>query len=254
MKISVLASGSKGNSSYIETKNTKILVDIGMPTLYIERKLKKINVNPEEIKGIILTHTHVDHINGLKVFIKKYDTKVYLTEKMLEDINNIFELKNYELITNYFNIDDLEVEVIKTSHDASDSNGYIFKSENKSISYITDTGYINRKYKEKLTNRDIYVIESNHDIKMLMEGKYPYHLKQRIYGDNGHLSNEMASKYLTEYIGTETKEIILIHLSHENNTEEKALETLKEKLKEKNIDFNNIIISSQNENTELIEI
>ena len=109
MKISVLASGSKGNSSYIETKNTKILVDIGMPTLYIERKLKKISVNPEEIKGIILTHTHVDHINGLKVFIKKYDTKVYLTEKMLEDINNIFELKNYELITNYFNIDDLEV-------------------------------------------------------------------------------------------------------------------------------------------------
>ncbi len=254
MKISVLASGSKGNSSYIETKDAKILVDIGMPTLYIEKKLNKLNVNPEEIDAIVLTHTHVDHINGLKVFTKKYNTKVYLTEKMLIDIKNIFDIQNYELIEGNFNIKDIKVEVIKTSHDAPDSNGYIFNSKEKSICYITDTGYINRKYKEKLTNKDIYVIESNHDIKMLMEGKYPYHLKQRIYGDCGHLSNEMTSKYLTEYIGENTKEIILIHLSHENNTEEKALETLKSKLKENNINFNNIIISEQNENTELIEI
>ena len=254
MKISVLASGSKGNSSYIETKETKILVDIGMTCLYIEKKLKKLNVNPAEIEGIILTHTHVDHINGLKVFAKKYNTKVYLTEKMLKDIKEIFDLQNYEIIDKDFSIKDIDIEIIKTSHDASDSNGYIFNSNNKSIVYITDTGYLNRKYKEKLSNKNIYIMESNHDIKMLQNGKYPYHLKQRILSDRGHLSNEMSSKYLVDYIGKNTSNIVLIHLSHENNDPEVALNTLKNKLKENNISFNNITVSDQNENTELIEV
>lgn len=254
MRVSVLASGSKGNSTYIETKESKILVDIGMTCLYIETKLKKLDVNPKDIDAIILTHTHVDHVNGLKVFVKKYNTKVYLTDKMLKDIKEIFDLQNYELIENDFSIKDLNIEVFKTSHDASDSNGYIFNESNKSLVYITDTGYINRKYKEKLSNKNIYIMESNHDIKMLQEGKYPYHLKQRILSDRGHLSNEMSSKYLSEFIGDNTKKVILIHLSHENNNPDIALNTLKNKLKEESIKFNNIILSSQDENTEMVEI
>ena len=254
MRISVLASGSKGNSTYIETKESKILVDIGMTCLYIETKLKKIDVNPKDIDAIILTHTHVDHINGLKVFTKKYDTKVYLTDKMLKDIKEIFDIENYELIKEDFSIKDLNIEVFKTSHDASDSNGYIFNELDKSLVYITDTGYLNRKYKEKLSNKNIYIMESNHDIKMLQNGKYPYHLKQRILSDRGHLSNEMSSKYLSEFIGNNTKNIILIHLSHENNDPDIALNTLKNKLKEENINFNNITISSQDENTDMVEI
>ena len=254
MKISVLASGSKGNCSYIETTNTKVLVDLGMTCLYVETKLKGLNVDPKEIDAIIITHTHVDHINGLKVFTKKYNTKVYLTEKMLKDINNIFELKNYEIIDKDFSINDLDIEVFKTSHDSSDSNGYIFNNNGKSIVYITDTGYLNRKYKDKLSNKNIYIMESNHDIKMLQEGKYPYHLKQRILSDSGHLSNEMSAKYLVNFIGKDTKNIVLIHLSHENNDPEIALNTLKTKLQDNDIIFDNIIISKQDENTELIEV
>lgn len=249
MKVSVLASGSKGNCSYIETTHTKILVDLGMTTLYVEKKLESIGINAIDIDGIILTHTHVDHINGLRVFTKKYNTKVYLTEKMLKDIKEIYDLKNYEIINEDFKIKDLEIQIIKTSHDASDSNGYIFKANDKTISYITDTGYINKKYKEKLENKNIYIMESNHDIKMLQNSNKPYYLKQRILSDRGHLSNEMCSKYLKQYVGKDTKKIILIHLSHENNTEEKALNTLKE-----NLNFDNVIISKQDENTELIEI
>lgn len=254
MKISVLASGSKGNNSYIETTNTKVLVDLGMTCLYVETKLRSLNIKPEDIDAIILTHTHVDHINGLRVFTKKYNTKVYLTEKMLKDIKEIFDLQNYEIIDKDFSIKDLDVEVFKTSHDASDSNGYIFKEKDKSIVYITDTGYLNRKYKEKLTNKNIYIMESNHDIKMLQEGRYPYHLKQRILSDRGHLSNDMTSKYLVDFIGKDTKNIVLIHLSHENNDPKIAYNTLKNKLEENNIDFENITISSQDDNTELIEI
>lgn len=249
MKVSVLASGSKGNCSYIETTHTKILVDLGMTTLYVEKKLESLGINAIDIDGIILTHTHIDHINGLRVFTKKYNTKVYLTEKMLKDIKEIFDLKNYEIINEDFKIKDLEIQIIKTSHDASDSNGYIFKANDKTISYITDTGYINKKYKEKLENKNIYIMESNHDIKMLQNSNKPYYLKQRILSDRGHLSNEMCSKYLKQYVGKDTKKIILIHLSHENNTEEKALNTLKE-----NLNFDNVIISKQDENTELIEI
>lgn len=254
MKVSVLASGSKGNVSYIETDKTKILVDLGMTSLYVETKLKKLNIKPSEIDAVVLTHTHSDHINGLKVFCKKYHPKVYLTDKMLNDIKQLFDLEDYEIIKSDFKINDLEIEVIKTSHDASDSNGYIFTSDNKSITYITDTGYINRKYHDRLKNKNIYIMESNHDIKLLQNGKYPYYLKQRIISDRGHLSNEVSSKYLSEYIGNNTQKIILIHLSHENNDPDIALTTLKNKIKENHKKFNNIIISKQDESTELVEI
>ena len=251
MKISILASGSKGNVSYIETKKTKILVDLGMNSTYVENKLRSFDVDPKYLDGILITHTHSDHINGLKVFIKKYKTKVYLTELMLKEINKLFQIENYELIYDDFSIKDLDIELINTSHDAPDSKGYIFKSDGKSISYITDTGYLNRKYKEKLSNKNLYVMESNHDIKMLQNGKYPYYLKQRILSDKGHLSNEMCSKYLLSYIGNNTKTIILIHLSEENNDPSIALSTIQNILKNNKI---NIIISEQNNQTGLIEV
>lgn len=251
MKISVLASGSKGNVSYIETNKTKILVDLGMNSTYVENKLRSFDVDPKYLDGILITHTHSDHINGLKVFIKKYKTKVYLTELMLKEINKLFQIENYELIYDDFSIKDLDIELINTSHDAPDSKGYIFKSDGKSISYITDTGYLNRKYKEKLSNKNLYVMESNHDIKMLQNGKYPYYLKQRILSDKGHLSNEMCSKYLLSYIGNNTKTIILIHLSEENNNPSIALSTIQNILKNNKI---NIIISEQNNQTGLIEV
>ena len=143
---------------------------------------------------------------------------------------------------------------VKTSHDASDSVGYILKYQQKKIVYITDTGYINKRYDEILKNADIYIMESNHDVQMLQNGKYPFELRKRILGDKGHLSNEDASKYLCKYIGPKTKYIFLAHLSEENNKEEIALETLKKKLSTYQIDFNNIIVAKQNEMTKEIVI
>ena len=171
---------------------------------------------------------------------------------MFKDIDYI---ENYELIDkNIINIKDMTIEVIKTSHDASDSNGYIVNNNDNSIVYITDTGYINKKYYDKLKNKDVYIMESNHDIEMLNNGSYPYELRKRIYGDKGHLSNLDSSKYLSDFIGDKTKYIMLAHLSEENNTEELAYSTLVEKLTNKNCLIDNIIICRQNEETEVVEV
>lgn len=250
----VLSSGSKGNSTFIATSSSKILIDIGRTSLYIEKKLKEINVDPNEINAILITHTHVDHISGLRVFIKKYNPIVYLTQNMYDELSSQFSINNYHIIDGDFKFNDLDIKVLKTSHDAPDSNGYIVENDNKSVVYITDTGYINYKYKNSLFNKDVYIIESNHDIDMLMNGSYPYNIKQRILGDRGHLSNVQCSKYLSEFIGNNTKFIILAHLSEENNTYQIAKDTLINKLEDENKMIDNIFIATQEDRTELITI
>ena len=252
MKLSVLSSGSKGNTTYIETNKTKILIDAGNTSRYITNRLKELDTVPEEIDAILITHTHSDHINGLKVLSKKIKGKVYITKKMYPQLDY---LTNYEFIEDdTLNINDLKIDIIHTSHDTEESLGYIINNKRKSIVHITDTGYINKKYFDILKNRTVYVFESNHDIEMLNNGRYPFHLRKRILSDKGHLSNYDSAKYLSNFIGENTKKIILAHLSEENNTEEVALDTLKNRLNKEKISFNNIIIARQNEKTELITI
>lgn len=254
MKFSVLSSGSKGNSTYLATSKIKILIDVGMSCLYIENALNNLDIRPREINGIIITHTHSDHINGLKVFIKKYQTKLYITKGIYQDLKKELNSFDYEIVDKEFDLCDLNIKIIKTSHDAPDSNGYILKSSQSSLAYITDTGYINRKYFPLLKNQDYYIIESNHDVKLLMDSRYPYYIKQRILGDKGHLSNEVSSNYLSKFIGEKTKGVILIHLSEENNRVEIAKETLENTLLENNLKQIDITISEQYKHTNLVEI
>ena len=255
MKVCVLSSGSKGNSCFLETKETKILIDVGTTTQYIVNELDKLGVKPTEIDAILITHIHVDHIHGLKTFIKKYDPLIYVTEKLLGLLEEQVGKFRYELYQDKAAIiKDIRINIIKTSHDAGEQMGFIIKNNSKSMVYITDTGYINSRYYEELSNKNLYILESNHDVLMLKNGPYPYFLQQRVIGDKGHLSNEQASNYLCKFIGKDTKKIVLAHLSEKNNTEEIALETLKEKLIKNSIKFNNIIIARQNEPTEVIEI
>lgn len=254
MKFSVLASGSKGNSSYIGTNKLNILVDLGITSSRVCKALETLDVDPSTIAGILITHTHVDHINGLRVFLKKYHSTLYLTKSMYNELKNLIVIENYVLIDKDFDIEDLHVHVFKTSHDTPDSNGFIFESNGKSLVYITDTGYINVKYHKELTNKNYYIMESNHDVELLMHGKYPYHLKQRILSDHGHLSNKDSSYYLNKFIGENTKGVVLIHLSEENNDEEKAIKTLEDTLSKSKKTLNHLVVAKQNERTELIEV
>lgn len=251
MKVSVLSSGSGGNTTYIESKQAKILIDIGNTSKYVKEKLEDFEVDPNEIDAILITHTHIDHVKGLKQFIKKYNIKVYITKIMLKTLDY---LGDYILIDESFDIKDIHVDAIKTSHDTEDSRGYIITSNNKSIVYITDTGYINKKYFDMLTNKEIYIMESNHDIEMLNNSRYPFQVRQRILSDKGHLSNNDSSKYLSQFVGNNTKYILLAHLSKDNNTKDKAYNSLVYKLKESNKSVDNIIITKQNIETDLISI
>lgn len=251
MRVRVLSSGSKGNTTYIETNGTKILIDIGNTCKYVKERLEDMDVDPKDIDGILITHLHVDHIKGLKVFCNKYNVKVYLTDIMKKSLDYV---NNYYLINDEFDINDIHVTAIKTSHDTEDSRGYIISGDGKSIVYITDTGYINKKYFDILQNKNLYIMESNHDVEMLTNGSYPFQLRQRILSDKGHLSNYDSSKYLSSFIGDNTKYILLAHLSEENNTEEKAYETLVDRLNSDNKHVDNIIVARQDEETELITL
>ena len=251
MRVSVLSSGSKGNTTYIETDNAKILIDIGNSAKYVKEKLEEFGTVPESIDAILITHTHLDHIKGLKTFEKKYHTLVYMTDIMRETLDYV---DNYNYIEDEFDIKDIRVTSIRTSHDAPDSRGYIITNGDKSIVYITDTGYINKKYFDILKNKDLYIMESNHDIEMLSNSSYPFNLRQRILSDKGHLSNYDSSKYLSSFVGDNTKYILLAHLSHENNTESLAYDTLINRLNEDNKQVSNVIVAKQDEETDLITI
>lgn len=248
-----LASGSKGNSTYIETKKHKILIDIGLTCVQMEKCLDKININPNDIDIILITHAHIDHVKGLKVFNKKYNPKIYMSDIIQKEAN--LEDVNINKLNTLEEIDDICIKEINLSHDVKEAKGYVIEEDNSSIVYITDTGYINQKDFDEIKNKKVYIFESNHDIEMLMNNKnYPHHTKIRILGDRGHLSNKDSAYYLNKIIGEETKYIMLSHISEQNNTEELALSILEETLNKKSSYKPQILIAKQDQISEVLEV
>jgi len=253
MKTIILGSGSKGNSTLLIENNLKILIDVGFSYPKMKMLLEQNNYDPSMIDGILITHTHKDHISGLSTFVKKNNVKVYVNEIIFQELSKTIDENNLILIDNEFNIGNLYITTIKTSHDSDGSVGFVIENDNKSIVYITDTGYINQKNLKKLVNKNLYIFESNHDVSMLMNGPYPYILKQRVLSDKGHLSNELAGTYLRDIIGINTKKIVLAHLSETNNCVELAINTNREIIGDK---INNIelLVALQDETLDLGEL
>lgn len=237
MEFHILASGSKGNATFVYENGCGILIDCGITRKQLLYKLNQLGFQEEDITYVFLTHDHYDHNKNIHIF----DSNIVFTAK-----NNIQDLDEYHTLIPYehrqFGV--FDVLTLKTSHDASDPIGFVFSTK-ETLLYMTDTGYVSQKNRKYMKNLNYYIIESNHDIEMLMNTKRPLFLKNRILNDVGHLNNEYSAKLMCELIGKNTKEIILAHLSQEANTPELAMKAYQEAFKEENIDFHCIKVASQ---------
>lgn len=221
MKIVVLGSSSSGNSTYIELNNIKFLIDAGLAFGKLKERLYEINVNPEELDFIIVTHAHIDHVRSIHSFNRVYNTKIYISRDTLMEYDKRDKLSDIVLIDEIDNIMGIKFDKVPISHDKK-GFGFIFEKDNLSIAYMADTGMIHSKYHNILKNKTVYLLESNHDVEMEMNGNKDQMTKLRNIGDTGHLSNEDCAMYLKHFIGNNTKYIYLIHISTHDNTYEKA--------------------------------
>ena len=231
--------------------NTNLIIDMGISYLTLKRSLEENSLSFTDFSGILITHCHTDHIKGLTSLLKHTNLNVFIPQEMYDSLKEYVPKDRCIFIDDKFKIVDINIELIHTSHDAPYSVGFIIEDNKKSLVYVTDTGYINRKYLNRMINKNAYVIESNHDEEMLMDGPYPRFLKERVISDQGHLSNRTTAKYLKKIIGNDTKNVVLAHLSEKNNTEEKALEAMEEEKINKKV---TITIARQYEETNMIEV
>lgn len=248
-----LFSGSSGNSTFIASNNTKILVDAGLAGKTIEKALLSIDQNPMEIDAIFVTHEHTDHTKGVGVLSRRYDIPIYTNEltwnAMSTTIGKIKEHNIKIISNNYINIKDMDIISYKISHDAADPKGYEICTENKIACIATDLGFFSEEVKKKLYNANVILLESNHDTHMLKFGPYPYILKKRILSSIGHLSNDDCGKAILDIINDKFKKIILGHLSKVNNYPELAYQTVVNILNQNGIRLNkDINISMANRN------
>lgn len=254
MLVSTLASSSEGNSTYVETTDCKILIDIGTNVKYIKEKLDELGITLEQIDYLFITHTHKDHTGALESLIKKANPRILLSKNMYSELTYLSNYENVDTTEEMLKVGNTTIDFFRTSHDAVDARGCLITDASSSLVYLTDTGYLNQRYFKKLYDKTMYIIEANHDVEMLINGRYPKWLKSRILSDKGHLSNNACGFYLSKLIGPNTKEIILAHLSKENNTEQAALETVKKTLKEYEIEFDNIKIAPKKDRIKEINL
>ncbi len=241
-KLCTIASGSSGNCTFLQAGSNMFLIDIGISGKKAVLGLTEIGVSPDDIQGIFITHEHSDHIKGVGIFSRKYDTPIYATQKawdkMLTDqMIGIVKEHNIRMIPKEenFQIDTLSILPYTIYHDAVDPVGYSFFYGNKKITIATDIGIIDERIKNNLRGSHGILLEFNHDIHMLEAGTYPFYLKKRILSDVGHLNNEAAAEVLTDIYHEDMKWAILGHLSKDNNVPDLAYLTAKMALQEKDI-------------------
>ena len=233
LQFSILASGSSGNCTYVESNQQRLLIDAGLSGKRIEALFQQIGRDISDVDAILVTHEHKDHIHGVGVLSRKYNLPIYANAKTWEKMDFMIgqihpdnrRLFEPDKMQSFGNIDVLSYQV---SHDAIQPQFYSFQNNKKQFVMLTDTGYVSDRLRYELKNASAYLIESNHEIEMLRYGKYPWSLKQRILGDKGHLSNEDGALAMVDLIGDQTQEIYLGHLSRDNNTKEIAMNVMRD--------------------------
>lgn len=230
-------SGSSGNSTFLTDGEIKILVDCGANGKYITECLKRIDVRPNEIDAILISHSHRDHVSAAGIMSRKYDLPIYANEETWFDMTHLIGKiapVNAKVIYNddSFLLGNIKIIPFFTPHDAKGSVGYRFETEKSKVAIATDIGHISDELYENLSSCDCIIIEANHDVDMLRNGRYPYYLKRRILSDKGHLSNADCAKLCAMLAKSGTKSLWLGHLSHENNTPDLAYTAVRNALEE----------------------
>ncbi len=264
IRFSVLASGSSGNACYVETENAKILIDAGLSSREIERRLDQVRVSPASLDAIIITHEHMDHIRGVGPFSRRFDLPIYINYKTLERGMKTFGSLSRPVIIQTgqtLTIKDLSIETFTKCHDAADPIGIILSCRDgyknltgARIGLATDFGRTTRLVEDRLKGCQALIMEFNHDQEMLDEGPYPIDLKRRIKGPDGHLSNQQAGDLLGAVSHRDLKFVVLAHLSEINNHPKKAYQEAENSLIKGSFGGVNILISKQDKPSPIIEL
>lgn len=240
MEFYTIASGSSGNSTYISSKHTRILIDAGVSGKRMTDSLGNLGLQGEQIDALFITHEHTDHVKGAGVFSRKFNVPIYATEETWSNMENAVgkiapSNKRFVYPDEMCVINDLCIRPFSIPHDTPNPVGYSVLSEKKKITVATDLGHITDRLKENIADSDVLLLEANHDERLVEQGNYPWSLKRRILGENGHLSNKNAGKLLTEILTGKMQYIFLGHLSKENNRPYLAYETVQEILEQNQI-------------------
>lgn len=259
-QVSVLTSGSKGNCILIKYEDTQILVDAGISYKKYSQFMKQLDLNPDSLSAIFISHEHSDHVGGAGVLHRKINSPIYITNPTwMYSYNKIGKINtepHFFNIGEYIKVGSLVIHPFTSSHDAVDSCNFLihpFDNDKRQLAIATDLGFAHNLLKNYLSKSTTIVLESNHDVKMLKNGPYDWYLKQRILSKTGHLSNEQASEIIENILNDKHERIILAHLSEINNKPEIAYSQMEFTLNKMQANTQ-LSISSQYDCTPLFEI
>jgi len=249
VKLTILGSGSNGNASFVETEETRLLVDVGFSGRQIRQRLATIGRVPENLTAILITHEHSDHITGLAVIAEKAGLPVYCNRATRDEIVRITGAKlDFRLFVTGggFEVGDINVETFSVPHDAQDPVGFVLHTNSGTIGFATDLGHVTKLVLERIRVAHALVLESNHDVKMLQDCPHrPWSLKQRILSRHGHLSNEAAADCVAEIMSAELRHLYLGHLSRDCNKPELAQRVMMQRLQALGATHVQVNVSSQ---------
>lgn len=249
MKFCTLMSGSSGNAFYVETPQTKVMIDAGKSGKALTQALEEVSgCSPQDLDALLLSHEHRDHVMGAGVLARRYHLPVYATEgtweEMAVQIGPLKEEQRHYIKKNQtLELGDLQIEFISLSHDARDPIGFLLTHGRTRLGIATDSGVFTAHMAKALYNVHCLVLEANHDPEMLKNGPYPWPLKRRISGEKGHLSNQGAGEALIKTLGDHTKRVVLAHLSAENNRPDLAVQTVAQTLENNHFNLDEVEIT-----------
>ena len=249
VQFTILGSGSSGNCAYLETDDTRILIDAGFSFRQIRQRLESIGRSPETLTGILITHEHMDHVQGLMTMLAKVPVPVYcnrLTKEAVEYQTGKKLACNLFQTGATFDVGSITVESFSIPHDAQDPVNFLLRTSSGNIGFLTDLGHVTKLVLERVRSANVLVLEANHDIKLLQDCPHrPWSLKQRILGRHGHLSNDAAAEATQELMSARLRRLYLGHLSRECNRPELALAVVQQKLQELGASHVSLEITSQ---------